>query len=73
MEIVDIEVKLELHFEGETPCGRVLVPSGEAHEFTGWLGLTAAIDAAAACADATSSRLRGDDGNGADRNPQPLR
>ena len=43
---MDIEVKLELHFEDETPCGRVLEPSGEAHEFTGWLGLTAAIDAA---------------------------
>ena len=41
-----VVVRLELEFEGETPCGRVLEPSGEAHEFTGWLGLTAAIDAA---------------------------
>jgi hypothetical protein len=29
---VEIEVKLELHFDGETPCGRVVEPSGEAHE-----------------------------------------
>jgi hypothetical protein len=41
-----VEVRLELEFDGETPWGRVLEPSGEAHEFTGWLGLTAAIDAA---------------------------
>jgi hypothetical protein len=41
-----VEVRLELQFEGETPSGRVLEASGEAHEFTGWPGLTAAIDAA---------------------------
>ena len=70
---MDIEVKLELHFEGETPCGRVLEASGAAHEFTGWLGLTAAIDAAAEAGGAPSSRLRRDDGSAADRNAGPLR
>jgi hypothetical protein len=69
---MEVEVKLELHFEGETPCGRVLEPSGEAHEFTGWLGLTAAIDAAAESGSTPSSRLRRDDGIAADRNAGPL-
>jgi hypothetical protein len=41
-------VKLELRLDDETPCGRVIDAAGKAHEFAGWLGMTAAIERAAA-------------------------
>ncbi|MFL6014778.1 MAG: hypothetical protein ACJ74P_10895 [Gaiellaceae bacterium] len=42
------DVKLELRLDDETPCGRVIDAAGKTHEFTGWLGMTAAIEKAAA-------------------------
>jgi hypothetical protein len=42
------DVKLQLRLDDETPCGRVIDAAGNAHEFTGWLGITAAIERAAA-------------------------
>jgi hypothetical protein len=42
------DVKLELRLDDETPCGRVIDAAGKAYAFNGWLGMTAAIEKAAA-------------------------
>jgi hypothetical protein len=55
------DVKLELRLDDETPCGRVIDAAGKAHEFTGWLGMTAAIERAAGLAgDAQAQSMSGE-------------
>jgi hypothetical protein len=36
-------IRLELRYEGECPCGRAVNGAAQ-REFTGWIGLLAAID-----------------------------
>jgi len=58
MDDATLTATLELRIDGEFISGRVIGEDGESHDFDGWLGLLAALDALVPpMSDATPGRM----------------
>jgi hypothetical protein len=51
-------ISLEIE-DGRVPCGRVLDETGRSVEFSGWVGLAAAIDRVRGVSPVTDATVRG--------------
>lgn len=45
MNEIDLTIQLELSTDADAISGRLTADNGESQEFSGWLGLVAALDA----------------------------